>query len=69
MYIPPGPCCKAALSPAPWPQIRYRPCWPGPPNIANKPFSNFLKWKNKKLIQLLVNVTGAVTVSQMQVPQ
>ncbi len=68
MYIPPGQCHKAALSPAPWPPRHCRPCWPGPPNIGNKPFSNFEKEGNM-LIHLLVNVTGAVTVSQMQVPQ
>jgi hypothetical protein len=68
MYIPPGPCRTAARSPAPWPQTHYKPCWPAPPNKLNKPFSNFER-KEQNLIQLLVNVTGAVTVSQMQVPR
>jgi hypothetical protein len=67
MYIPPGQCHKAALSPAPWPPHRCRPCWPSPPNSWNKPLYIF-EMENKILIQFLVNVTGAVTVSKTQVP-
>jgi hypothetical protein len=68
MYIPPGPCRRAVPWPIHWPPRHCRPCWPGPPNIDCKPFSNF-EMEEQNLIHLLVNVTGAVIVTQMQVPR
>ena len=68
MYIPPGRYRRAVPWPTRWPPRRYRPCWPAPPNNLSKPFSIF-EMENKILMQLLVSVAGAVTVSQMQVPR